>query len=92
MTVTFRPARTSDRATYDWKFYGIDRLRPTVVTINGKIALVVKGGGSNVHSPEPFTVLYQDGDDSHAELVRATRRVIAALERSDYRRYQRGRV
>lgn len=76
--VTFRAAREADRKTYNWRRYGINQLRPTVVTVRGAdqydrrttfIALVL----------EDDQVVFQNGSPGIAELIRANRRVIAAI-------------
>lgn len=80
LTVTFRKARASDRDVYDWKPYGVNRLKPSVVTVQGadphdarrtQIVLVMEGD----------TVVWQNGSEGIAELVRAYRRTMAALTR-----------
>lgn len=77
--VTFRLARESDRAQYNWRRYGVNRLRPVVVTVRGvdrvekrreMLALVFEGD----------QVVFQNGAPGIADLIRAWHRVQSALD------------
>ena len=69
-SVTFRSARESDRKVFNWRYFGgADRRRPLVVTVNGKIVLVMEGD----------TVVYQNGSEGIADLVRARKRLAEAI-------------
>lgn len=69
--ITFRPARASDRAVYPWRLFGMGQYRPTVVTLNGKIILILEGE----------TVVYQNGTDGIPDVIRAWKDLARALGR-----------
>lgn len=69
MNITFRPARKSDREVFNWRLFGVNQSRPTVVTVNGRVALIMEGQN----------VVYQNGTDGIGELIRARGRVSAAI-------------
>lgn len=77
MILTIRRARASDRKAYDWQHYqiGLTTYKPYVVTING----------------EPFVafgmnreVVWQNGKESVADLVRIAIRYFDAMQQLDY--------
>jgi hypothetical protein len=71
MNITFRPARAADRKVFDWKPFGLDQERPRVISIDGKVAVML---GEN------RTVLYQYGNAPVvANLIRAWDRICLAL-------------
>lgn len=78
MRVTVRPARESDRETYNWRYFGASQSRPMVVSVTGhdpwqprraEVVLVLEGD----------TIVYQNGSPGIADLVRGVRRVFSAL-------------
>ena len=76
--VTFRLATEKDKQVFPWKREGINQTRPTVVTMNGHIVLMMHGS----------RLLYQRGDiigeETIASLLRAQIKVYEALSCMGY--------